>query len=137
MKHKFEIVIEKPRDAVAALYADRPRIEEWLPGLVEYRHLSGEPGQPGAKVELVLKLLTVVEMVTDRNLPDSFSHSVEWRKYCIPIENIFEELSPSSTKWTLEAEIKGWIIERILRGREEEFKSKYMEPFKKFAEAEL
>lgn len=136
MKWELEKVIERPRDAVADLYADRPRIKEWLPGLVEYKHLSGEPGQPGAKAELVLEL-TVVETVTDRNLPDSFSHTVERKKICIPIENIFEELSPSSTKWTLEAEIKGWITEKFLRGREEEFKSKYMEPFKKFAEAEL
>ena len=137
MKFELEKVIERPRAAVAKLYADRPRIKEWLPGLVEYRHLSGEPGQPGAKAELVVKRFTVVETVTDRNLPDSFSHSAEWGKNCIPIENIFEELSPSSTKWTLEAEIKGWIIGGILGGREEEFKSKYMEPFKKFAEAEL
>ena len=135
MKRKLEIVIEKPRTPVAALYADRPRIEEWLPG-VKYEHLSGEPGQPGAKAKLVVKRFTILEKVTCRNLPDSFSHIdklMKWNRAIV--ENTFEELSPSSTKWTLQAELR--FIIRPPGGKLDKIESAYTEPFKKFAEAEL
>lgn len=138
MKYELESVIERPRDAAADLFGDCSRIKEWLPGLVEYRHLSGEPGQPGAKAELVLKRITVVKTVTNRN--DPFSCTYEIKKCCATVEDIFEELSPSSTKWTLRAELVfSGFMKIVAGGMQGKIKSeiyKCMEAFKKFAEGE-
>lgn len=87
------------------------------------------------------------------NLPNSFFHTVEWKKMkiCATFGNIFEELSPSSTKWTLQVRvevskeaslaerIKLWaIIEALDKlGKIKNGLCKYMKAFKKFAEAEL
>lgn len=147
MKHEHEKVIERPLHAVAAMYADRARITEWHPSVGDYRHLSGEPGRAGAKAELVFKGFTIVETVKDRNLPDSFSHIDEpkdWNCH-VTFENAFEELSPSSTKWTVTAEFiltGNWMEREIMKRVMSEEKiekeiCEYMKAFKEFAEAEL
>ena len=70
MKYQLEIEIQKPRDAVLELFDDPSNMKKWQPSLLEYRHLSGEQGQPGAKSEQVHKLgkrdVTMIETITKR-----------------------------------------------------------------------
>ena len=47
MKYELVIEIEKPRDVVLKLFDDPSNMKKWQPSLLEYRHLSGEQGQPG------------------------------------------------------------------------------------------
>lgn len=142
MKYEREEVIERQRRTVAELYADRPGIKEWHPGGVDYRHLSGEPGRPGTKAELVFKGFTIVEKVKDRDLPDSFSTTYEVKNFpgTVDVECIFEELSLNSTKWTAQVVFKGFILRTAARRYRSEIEKEiceYMKAFKEFAEAEL
>lgn len=143
MKHEHEKVIERPLHAVAAMYADRARITEWHPSVGDYRHLSGEPGRPGAKAEIVLKQnITIDETVTGHgDPPGSFSHTDEEKRCLATIVNTFEELTPSSTKWKLRAKLDWSFIMRglayAMKGKIEKEICEYMKAFKEFAEAEL
>ena len=148
MKYEREKVIERPRDAVAELYADRPRINDWHPSVADYTHSSGDPGQPGAKAEIVLKQgITIVETVTGRgDPPGSFSHTdkpKDWNCH-VTFENTFEELSPNSTAWTLLVEVSAGSMTMEIKVKALEMSGtirkeicKYMEAFKEFAEGEL
>lgn len=144
MKHEREKVIERPRDDVAKLYADRSRIKEWHPSVADYKHLSDELGQPDAKAEIVLKHgITIVETVTGRGRgdpPGSFSHTDEEKRCLATFVNTFEELTPGSTRWTVTAEFiftGNWIEREIMKRVMSKEICKYMEAFKEFAEGEL
>ena len=144
MKYELEIEIGRPREEVVKLFDDRDRFKEWQPSLVEFRHLSGEPGQPGAKAELVHKMgkrnVTMLETVTDRNLPHSFSGTYEVSNCYNTVENVFEELSPGTTKWTFRTEFtfRGFmkIMAFLMPGAFKKESWKHMVNFKEFAEGD-
>ena len=53
MKYTREVVIDLPRDRVIELFDDADNLPKWQEGLQRFEHVSGEPGQPGAKSRLV------------------------------------------------------------------------------------
>lgn len=143
MKYQLEIEIEKPRDDVLKLFDDPSNMKEWQPSLLEYRHLSGEPGQPGAKSEHVHKLgkrnITMLETITKRNLPDEFSGTYEVKNCFNSVYNTFEELSPTTTRWIVRTEFifQGYmrIMAFLMPGAFKKETRKNMESFKKYAES--
>ena len=53
MKYTREVVIDLPRERVIELFDDADNLTKWQEGLQAFEHVSGEPGQPGAKSRLV------------------------------------------------------------------------------------
>ncbi len=143
MKYQLEIEIQKPRDAVLELFDNPSNMKKWQPSLLEYRHLSGEQGQPGAKSEQVHKLgkrdVTMIETITKRNLPDELSATYEVKNCFNSVHNTFEELSATSTKWIVRTEFtfQGYmkIMAFLMPGAFKKETRKHMESFKNFVES--
>ena len=55
MKYTIEVDIDAPVQAVAAVAAQPAEWKNWLEGLNEYEHLSGEDGKAGARYRLVFQ----------------------------------------------------------------------------------
>ena len=76
----------------------------WQQNLESFRHVSGEPGQPGAVSELVYdekgKKVLLKETITERRQPDFLAGTYESPMGKTLIVNHFEALDDNSTRWT-------------------------------------
>ena len=85
------------------LFDNTDNLFKWQTGLQRFQHISGEPGQPGAKSKLVYlngkHTIELIETVTERNLPDEFNGTYEWPGGRNTLRNRFIELGPERTKW--------------------------------------
>ena len=52
MKYQNEIEIDLPVNKVVELFDNPENLKRWMPGLQSFEHISGTPGQPGAKSRL-------------------------------------------------------------------------------------
>ncbi len=143
MKYNCEIEINLPLKRVIELFDDPENLSKWQPGLVSFEHISGKPGQTGAKSRLKYKMgkrdIEMIETITTRNLPEEFSGTYEAKGVFNLVNNKFTELSPIKTKWITENEFKfsGFmkIMGMLMPGAFKKESQKYLKQFKEFAEA--
>lgn len=144
MKYSVEIEINLPIARVIELFDNPDNLQKWQPGLLSFEHLSGTPGQPGAKSRLTLRMgrgkMIMTETVTVRNLPDEFSGTYEVKNVFNIVKNRFIALSENKTKYISESEFqfKGFmrIIAFFMPGAFKKQSQKYLQLFKEFAEKE-
>ena len=110
MKYSCEVTIAKPRDKVIELFDNSDNMARWQQGLQSYEHISGEPGQPGAKMRLNYDMngrkVEMVETITSRNFPDEFSGTYEAKGVMNWVTNRFYEEGADKTRWVLDTEFK-------------------------------
>ncbi len=101
--YTVEIEIALPRARVIELFDKTENLFKWQTGLQSFEHLSGEPGQPGARSKLVFQngkhRIELIETVTERNLPDVINGTYEWAGGKNALRNRFIELGPDRTRW--------------------------------------
>jgi len=144
MKYTTEIEINQPIDKVIALFDNPDNMSKWMEGLQSFEHLSGTPGQVGAKSKLRFKMgkrdFEMIETITVRNLPDEFSGNYEAKGVFNIVKNKFVKLSDNSTKYITENEfqMKGFmkLIGFLMPGAFKKQSYKYLLDFKKFAESQ-
>ncbi|MFZ5843881.1 MAG: SRPBCC family protein [Pseudomonadota bacterium] len=142
MKCRLEIDIDLPRERVIALFDDPANLKRWQPELLSFEHLSGEPGQVGAKSRLRYQMgkreVELIETIIERRLPDVFSGSYETKGMWNGIENRFVELDNGHTRWIADNEFRGSGLLKLLiwlmPGAFKKQSFKYMQQFKTFAE---
>lgn len=113
-----------------------------MEGLQSFEHISGTPGQPGAKSKLKFKMgkreIEMIETITVRNLPDEFSGIYEAQGVNNIVKNKFVKISEDKTKYITENEFqfKGLmkIIGFLMPNAFKKQSMKYLNDFKKFAE---
>ena len=144
MKYTVAIEIEKPIDEVVALFDNADNLYAWMEGLESFEHLSGEPGQVGAKSRLKFKMgkrdIEMVETITVRNLPDEFTGTYDAEGVFNIVKNRFEAISQTRTRYISEQEFQftgfmkifGWLMPGAFRKQS----MKYLEAFKAFAESQ-
>ena len=142
MKYHNEIEINQPLTRVIELFDNPDNMKYWQPGLESFEHISGTPGQPGAKSRLKYNMgnrkIEMIETITKRNLPDEFSGTYEAKGVHNIISNRFIPLGDYKTKWLAENEFQfsgfmklmGWLMPGMFKKQSQ----KFMEDFKKFAE---
>ena len=143
MKYSNEITINQPLDKVIALFDNADNLKEWMPNLERFEHLSGEPGQPGAKSKMVFlrgkNKMTMVETITKNNLPEEFSGTYEASGVINIQQNSFHKVTEQSTKWVSQSEFQfaslgmkfmGWVMPGAFKKQSLNF----MKNFKAFAE---
>ncbi len=144
MQFTCEITIDLPRQRVIELFDNPDNMQKWQPGLGTFEHLSGTPGQPGAKSRLVYEMdgrrLEMIETITVRNLPDEFSGTYEAKGVDNIVKNYFFEDGPSRTRWVTENEFRfsGYmrLIAPFISGSIKKQSTTYLQRFKEFAEGE-
>lgn len=145
MKYTCEVEINQPVNKVIALFDNPENLKKWMDGLQSFEHLSGEPGQPGAKSRLKFKMgkreMEMIETVTVRNLPEEFSGTYEMNGTSNTIKNKFIPISDNRTKYITENEFQFHnlmmkILAFLMPGMFKKQSMKYLESFRKFAESQ-
>ncbi|HSD14193.1 MAG TPA: SRPBCC family protein [Flavobacterium sp.] len=145
MKYKTEIEINKPIDRVIALFDNPDNLKKWMEGLQSFEHISGTPGEPGAKSRLKFKMgnreMEMIETVTVRNLPDEFTGTYETKGGINIVKNTFVKISDSKTKYVTEHEFQFQglamkIFAFLMPGLFKKQSMKYLTAFKNFAESQ-
>jgi len=120
-------------------------MSKWMEGLQSFEHLSGSPGQAGAKSRLKFKMgkreIEMIETINTRNLPDEFSGSYEAKGVFNIVKNSFKKISPTKTKYITEQEFqfKGLmkIIAFLMPGAFKKQSIKYQVDFRNFGEKQV
>ena len=141
MKYTCEIVVDRPREAMVALFDNPDNMKHWQPELQSFTALAGTPGQPGATSKLVYKMgsrvIEMVETVTERNLPDTFAGTYSAKGVFNTVRNTFQD-EGASTRWIMETDFQfsGFmkIIALFMPGMFRKQSLKMMQQFKVFAE---
>jgi carbon monoxide dehydrogenase subunit G len=143
MKYTCSIDIDKPIDDVIRLFDNPDNLKYWQPGLLSYEHLSGTPGELGARAKLHYKMgkreIEMIETVIKRDLPHEFTGSYETNGVVNISKNFFEPINEKRTRYTSEQEFKlsgfmkimGWFMPGSFQKESE----KYLRQFKDFAES--
>ncbi|WP_420581143.1 SRPBCC family protein [Reichenbachiella sp.] len=144
MKYTVDIIIDLPRPKVISLFDNPDNMHKWQPDLVSFDHLSGDPGQPGAKSKLHYKMgkreMEMIETVTKNDLPNEMCGTYETKGVFNIISNRFEEVSEKQTRWVSENEFQfsGYmkLLGIFMKGAFPKQTLKFMNQFKTFAENE-
>lgn len=143
MKYTQEIIINKPIKEVVALFDNPKNLYEWMEGLQKFEHLSGTPGEPGAKSKLLFKMgnreIEMIETITVRDLPTEFSGTYEANGVFNIQKNKFISIADNQTKHVTENEFqfKGVMMKLmgfLMPGAFKKQSYKYLKAFKTFAE---
>lgn len=144
MKYTQEIIINKPIKEVVALFDNPNNLYEWMEGLQKFEHLSGTPGEPGAKSKLLFKMgnreIEMIETITVRDLPTEFSGTYEANGVFNIQKNKFISIAANQTKHVTENEFqfKGVMMKLmgfLMPGAFKKQSYKYLKAFKTFAES--
>jgi uncharacterized membrane protein len=143
MKFTAEIEIYKPIDKVIELFDNADNMSKWMHGLQSFEHISGTPGQPGAKSKLKFVIgkreIEMIETITVRNLPDEFTGTYETKGVFNIVKNKFVKLSDDKTAYITENEFQfnGFmkIIAFFMPRAFEKQSMNFLYNFKKFVES--
>jgi uncharacterized membrane protein len=144
VKFTVEVTIDLPRERVMALFDDLDNLYKWQDGLRSFEHVSGEPGQVGARSKMVYDMgnrqVTMIETITSRNLPDEYAGTYEATGVLTSIRNRFYEDGPHRTRWVADHEYKFSgpmkIMSLAIGGIFPRRTQETMDAFKAFAESE-
>ena len=95
MKYTTEILINKPIDDVIWKMNSSENMVHWQEGLVSTEHISGVPGEFGAKMKLNYdfgnRKIELIETITKSNFPSEFHATYNTKAYTI-FKRIFLKL---------------------------------------------
>lgn len=142
MKYTVSVDIDLPRERVIELFDSTENLYKWQRGLQSFTPIEGEPGQPGAKSEMVFQMgkrrFDLVETITRRELPDRFDCAYDAKGVHNVVQNRFIEIGPDKTRWEADQEFQfsGFmkLMGFCMPGAFKKQSLKYMQDFKAFAE---
>lgn len=143
MKYSHEITINAPLADVIRLFENPANEKYWRPEPVNVEHLSGIPGQPGAKTRMKYRMnnreFELVETITARNLPQEFSGIYDAGNMVNTMKHSFTPQGPDKTIYKTEVaytfkslapRIMGFLVPGFFKKQT----YKYMRMFKDFIE---
>ncbi|RIA09289.1 hypothetical protein OE09_1118 [Flavobacteriaceae bacterium MAR_2010_72] len=143
MNYTVEIIVKVPLKEFIMKFDNPDNMKHWQRGLISTEHLSGNPGEFGAKMKLVYKMgkreMELIETVTHRKLPHEFHGTYDAKGIQSIQENFFEETPEGHTKWISKSEFIPLSftmrLMTVLMPRAFKKQSlRYMKDFKNFAE---
>lgn len=144
MKYKNEVIIKAPREVVVALFDNPDNLAKWQKGFVSMELIEGIAGKVGSKHKLRYKMgkrdIEMIETVTKTALPDHFSGTYEAKSVFNHIDNYFEVVDGSTTRYWTENEFKlkgtmklfGWLMPGAFKKQSQQ----YLNDFRDFVEKE-
>lgn len=145
MKYTTEIEINLPVDKVVELFDNPDNLKKWMKGLQSFEHISGTPGQEGAKSKLFFKMgkrdIEMIETIIKRNLPEEFSGTYEAKGVFNIVKNSFIPIDDNNTRYVTEQEFQftGFmkLMGALMPGAFKKQTHQYMQDFKEFAEQQV
>ncbi len=145
MKYTQEIIINRPLLEVIGHFDNQANLYHWQPELLNFEHISGEPGKVGAQSRLTYMMgnreVEMVETLEICNLPEAFTGTYEAKGVWNRVQNRFSALDANRTKWESHCEFQfssigmklmGWLMPWLFK--KESYK--YMRNFKDFVEGQ-
>ena len=145
MKYTTEFVIEKSIETVINKMDSAENMKHWQEVLVSTEHISGIPGQLGAKMKLNYvfgkRKMQLMETITKQNFPKEFHATYTTKGLRNIQQNYFETTTDGCTKWICKNEFEptNFMMNAMLYLMPRAFKKqtkKYMTNFKSFVENE-
>ncbi|AXT20620.1 SRPBCC family protein [Flavobacteriaceae bacterium AU392] len=143
MKYTIETIIKLPRDEVIKKMDNTDNMKHWQKGLISAEHISGTPGEVGAKMRLNFKFgkreMELIETIAKRNFPKEFHATYDTKGMHNIQQNFFEQTPQGHTKWVSECEFLPTsftlrMMTLLMPGTFKKQSKKYMADFKNFAE---
>lgn len=143
MKYTTEIIIKKPLNEVINKMNSTENMKHWQEGLVGAEHISGTPGEFGAKMKLNYdfgkRKMELIETITKQNFPNEFHATYHTKGVRNIQQNYFESTPQDHTKWICKNEFEptNFVMNTMLFLMPRAFKKqtkKYMTNFKNFVE---
>ena len=143
MKYTTRILIDLPREEVIRKMDSTENMKHWQRGLVGVEHLSGTPGEVGAKMKISYKFgkreMDLIETIAENNFPEEFHASYETKGMKNMQYNYFTENNQGQTLWKSDSEFIASsfglrVMMFLMPGAFKKQTKKYMEDFKNFAE---
>lgn len=109
------VTIKASRDTVTELFDNPDYLAKRQPELLAFEPIEGIPGQPGARLEMVMRLagreIRVVQTVQRRNLPHEFGEIYEVAGVWHRQSSRFQVLGEHLTRWEVDCEFRftGWL----------------------------
>lgn len=143
MKYTTEILIKKTIEEVIRKMDSAENMKHWQEGLVSAEHISGIPGEFGAKMKLNYgfekREMEVIETITKQNFPKEFHATYNTKGVRNTQQNYFESTPKGHTKWVCKNEFEptNFRMNTMLFLMPKAFKKQtktYMTNFKNFVE---
>lgn len=142
MRYSVSIDIHAPIDEVVKRFDNPDMMKEWMKGLVSFEHLSGTPGQPGAKSKLRYQMgkreIEMIETITVRDLPARFEGTYDAQGVHNEVGNFFTAIDANTTRYetTQYFAFKGFmkVIGWLFPGAFKKQSLQYLKDFKAFVE---
>lgn len=142
MKFSKQIIINLPREEVFKKMEDPANFKHWQKGFISYKHLSGKPGEEGARAKLKYKIgkreITMIETIMQRMIPRKLHVSYEAKGVFNVQKNYFQEEDKTKTLWIADSEFQfsGFmkLMGFFMPGAFKKQSLTYMKDFKTFAE---
>jgi uncharacterized membrane protein len=144
MKYTVEIEIDRPIEKVIELFDNPDNLQKWMKGLLSMEHVSGTPGEPGAKSLLRFKMgnkeIEMTETIITRSLPEEFTATYEAKGVHNIVANRFLKLSEHKTKYSTEQEFEfsGFMkmVAFLMPGVFKKQSMDFLKDFKEFVESQ-
>jgi len=146
MKYTIETIIDLPRAEVIKKLDNMDNIKHWQRGLTSAEHLSGTPGEVGAKMKLSYQFgkrkMELIETILKYDFPEEFHATYDANGMHNIQKNYFTETPEGKTKWVSESEFvpTNFMMRMMTLLMPKMFKKqsqKYFDDFKNFAEKDI
>lgn len=146
MKITCSADINVPIDNAVELFSNTDNLKKWQDGFQTLTHLSGEPGKPGAKSEIIFinkgHIIKLSETIQVANLPKEWTALYEHSHGANTNSSTFEKLSDKTTRYSMTTEsihiigLLPKIMAALMPGMFKKHTQKWVDNFKAFAERE-
>ena len=103
MQYTTELIIKKPLAEVIKKLNSIENMKHWQNDLISTEHISGVPGQLGAKMKLTYSFdnrrMEIIETITKQNFPKEFHATFTSKGIRNIQQNYFESTLDDQTKW--------------------------------------
>ena len=142
MRYTCNLPIDKNINDVIALFDNPDNLTAWMEGLQKFEHISGTPGEPGAKSHLTFlhkgREMVLTETILERDLPRVFKASYESPMGYNEVAASFEKIDDNTTQYSTDNyfKLKGVMkfMAPLMKGAFKKQSMKYLHAFKAFAE---
>jgi len=142
MKYTVSNTINKPLEEVIEKFKDPEGVKHWMEGLQKIEHLSGTPGEVGAKSDFYFlhkkKEMKISETILEQNFPNQIKFAYQSPMGYNEVEMQFEKITDNSVKQINNSyfELKGImkIMSFMLKGMFKKQSLKFMTAFKDYVE---
>jgi hypothetical protein len=108
MKFTCSVEIDLPVEKVVRLFDNDENLKEWQDGFISIEHISGIPGESGAKSRIIFQTgrhkMELIETILVKNLPNEKTGLYEHKQMVNAMTSRFIAVGENKTRYVAEIE---------------------------------